>query len=93
MVFAGSTIHHLCELFIYLYELNVSTIQGRLWLSGVTSKVLASVTTGILRPGSCHTTLVSKHLKSQCHTRDEKRVDYNKGLAFLDIYVKRDDTW
>lgn len=93
MVFVGSTIHHLCELFIYLYEFNVSTIQSRLRLSGVTSKVLVSVMMGILQPGSCHSTLVLKHLKSQCHTRDKKRVDYNKGLAFLDFYAKRDDTW
>lgn len=72
---------------IYLCDLNIIIIHSCLLLSRVTSKVLSSVTLGILHLGSCHSLLISEHLKSQCHIRDGNRVEHNRGLSprFLSV--------
>lgn len=54
----------------------------------MTSKVLASVTVGILQLGSCHSILISKHLKSQCHTRDKKVGRIQQRLFFFFLIFK-----
>lgn len=81
------------SLFIYLRDFNIIIIiiiitHSCLLLSTETSKVLASVTLGILHLSSCHSILISEHLKSVSHQGQKMGKSSTEAFSYL---CARDD--